>query len=95
MKVKFIYTQKEAMQLRTVLEKRFLELYGVDYDFEVLPNKKCDYWKVVTHEFTHTAYNYGHCPDDNPTCIMMDAKGKADFSNKNNFCKTCRENINI
>ena len=60
-----------------------------------LKNKKRDYWKVVTHEFTHTACNYGHCPNDDPTCIMKDAKGKADFSNKVDFCKTCREKINI
>ena len=163
------YTQKEAKQLSKVLEKKFLELYGVEFEFEVLPNKKLsadlmnnsksryradkiidslkkeasdhrimiglthkdvsvpykgrpdwgvlglsihgtnacvvsdfrlknkkrDYWKVVTHEFTHTACNYGHCPDDDPTCIMKDAKGKADFSNKVGFCKTCREIINI
>ena len=60
-----------------------------------LKNKKRDYWKVVTHEFTHTACNYGHCPNDDPTCIMKDAKGKADFSNKVGFCRTCREKINI
>ena len=163
------YTQKEAKQLSKVLEKKFLELYGVEFEFEVLPNKKLaadlmndnktryradkiinslkdgagdhkiiialthkdvsvpykgkadwgvlglsihgtntcvasdyrlkhkkrDYWKVVTHEFTHTACNYDHCPDDNPLCIMKDAKGKADFSNKVEFCKTCREKINI
>ena len=163
------YTQKEAMQLSKVLEKKFLELYGVEFEFEVLPNKKLsadlmndnktryradkiinslkdgagdhkiiialthkdvsvpykgkpdwgvlglsihgtyacvvsdyrlknkkrDYWKVVTHEFTHTACNYSHCPEDNPTCIMKDAKGKADFANKVGFCKTCKEKINI
>ena len=163
------YTQKEAKQLSNVLEKKFLELYGVEFEFEVLPNKKLsadqmnesksryradkiidslkieaddhrimiglthkdvsvtykgrpdwgvlglsrynsyacvasdyrlknkkrDYWKVVTHEFTHTACNYSHCPNDDPTCIMKDAKGKADFSNKVGFCKTCREKLNI
>lgn len=163
------YPQKEAKQLSKVLEKKFLELYGVEFEFEVLPNKKLsadlmndsksrfradkiidslkkeandhrimiglthkdvsytyngkadwgvlglsihgtyacvvsdyrlknkrrDYWKVVTHEFTHTACNYSHCPNDDPTCIMKDAKGKADFANKVSFCKTCREKINI
>lgn len=163
------YTQKEAKQLSKVLEKKFLELYGVEFEFEVLPNKKLsadlmndsksrfradkiidslkkeasdhrimiglthkdvsvpykgkpdwgvlglsihgtyacvvsdyrlknkkrDYWKVVTHEFTHTACNYSHCPNDDPACIMKDAKGKADFSNKIGFCRTCREKINI
>ena len=163
------YTQDEAKQLSMMLEKKFLELYGVEFDIEVLPNKKLsadlmndsksryradkiinslkkeagkqrimiglthkdvsvpykgkadwgvlglsihgtyacvvsdyrlknkkrDYWKVVTHEFTHTAFKYNHCPEDDPTCIMKDAKGKADFSNKVGFCKTCREKINI
>lgn len=163
------YTQKEAKQLSKVLEKKFLDLYGVEFEFEVLPNKKLsadlmnnsksryradkiinslkkeasdhrimiglthkdvsvpykgkpdwgvlglsihgtyacvvsdyrlknkkrDYWKVVTHEFTHTACNYSHCPIDDLTCIMKDAKGKADFSNKVDFCKTCIEKINI
>ena len=163
------YTQKEAMQLSNVLEKKFLELYGVEFEFEVLPNKKLsadlmndnktryradkiinslkdgagdhkiiialthkdvsvpykgkadwgvlglsihgtytcvvsdyrlkhkkrDYWKVVTHEFTHTACRYSHCPKDDPLCIMKDAKGKADFSNKEDFCETCKKNIII
>lgn len=163
------FTQDEAKQLSMMLEKKFLELYGVEFEFEVLPNKKLsadlmndsksryradkiinslkkeaskqrimiglthkdvsvpykgkadwgvlglsihgtyacvvsdyrlknkkrDYWKVVTHEFTHTAFRYNHCPEDDPTCIMKDAKGKADFSNKVGFCKTCREKINI
>ena len=34
------YTQKEAKQLSKVLDKKFLELYGVEFEFEVLPNKK-------------------------------------------------------
>ena len=163
------YTQKEAKQLSKVLEKKFMELYGVEFEFEVLPNKKLsadqmndsktryradkiinslkkeannhrimiglthkdvsvpyknkpdwgvlglsihgtyacvvsdyrlknkkrDFWKVVTHEFTHTACNYGHCPNDDPTCIMKDANGKADFANKVDFCKTCKEKIKI
>ena len=163
------YTQDEAKQLSQMLEKKFLELFGVEFEFEVLPNKKLsadlmnnsksryradkiinslkkeaskqrimiglthkdvsvpykgkadwgvlglsihgtyacvvsdyrlknkkrDYWKVVTHEFTHTAFKYNHCPEDDPICIMKDAKGKADFSNKVGFCKTCREKINI
>ena len=163
------YTQEEAKQLSIVLEKECLELYGVEFEFDVLPNKKLsadlmnnsksryradkiidslkkeasdhrimiglthkdvsvpykgkpdwgvlglsihgtyacvvsdyrlknkkrDFWKVVTHEFTHTACNYGHCPNDDPTCIMKDANGKADFANKVDFCKTCKEKIKI
>ena len=163
------FTQDEAKQLSMMLEKKFLELYGVEFEFKVLPNKKLsadlmnnsksryradkiinslkkeaskqrimiglthkdvsvpykgkadwgvlglsihgtyacvvsdyrlknkkrDYWKVVTHEYTHTTFKYNHCPEDDPTCIMKDAKGKADFSNKVGLCKTCREKINI
>ena len=143
------YTQKEAQQLSKVLEQKFKELFGVEFEVEVLPNKtftselmndaktryradkiinslkdgagdhkiiialthkdvsvpykgkvdwgvlglsihgtytcvvsdyrlkhkKRDYWKVVTHEFTHTACRYSHCPKDDPLCIMKDAKG--------------------
>lgn len=163
------FTQQEAKQLCKVLEKKFIVLFGVEFDIEVLPNKKLsadlmndsksryradkiinslkkeagkqrimiglthkdvsvpykgkadwgvlglsihgtyacvvsdyrlknkkrDYWRVVTHEFTHTAFRYNHCPEDDPTCIMKDAKGKADFSNKVEFCKTCKKKINI
>ena len=161
------FTQDEAKQLSMMLEKKFLELYGVEFDIEVLPNKKLsadlmndsksryradkiinslkkeagkqrimiglthkdvsvpykgkadwgvlglsihgtyacvvsdyrlknkkrDYWKVVTHEFTHTAFRYNHCPEDDPTCIMKDAKGKADFSNKHDICGYCKKNL--
>ena len=163
------FTQQEAKQLSKVLEKNFRKLFGVEFEIEVLPNKKLsadqmndtktryradkiinslkenagdhrimiglthqdvsvpykgnpdwgvlglsihgtyacvvsdyrlkhkkrDYWKVVTHEFTHTACNYSHCPEDNPNCIMQDAKGHADFSNKENFCETCKKEIYI
>lgn len=163
------YTQGEAKQLSKVLEKKFKELYGVEFELEVLPNKKLsadllndaktryradkiinslkkeaddhriiiglthkdvsypykgkpdwgvlglsihgtyasvvsdyrlknkkrDYWKVVTHEFTHTVCNYSHCPEDSPNCIMQDAKGHADFSKKENFCETCKKQIKI
>ena len=34
------YTQKEANKLSKVLAKKFLELYGVEFEFEVLPDKK-------------------------------------------------------
>ena len=34
------FTQQEAKQLSKVLEKKFKELYGVEFEFEVLPNKK-------------------------------------------------------
>lgn len=58
-----------------------------------LKNKKRDLWRVATHEFIHTYYRYGHCPKDSSYCIMKDAKGKADFSNKNNLCGYCKSKI--
>lgn len=161
------YTQKEAKQLSMVLEKKFMELYGVEFEFEVLPNKqlsadlmndsksryradriidslkkeasdhrimiglthkdvsvpykgkpdwgvlglsihgtyacvvsdyrlknkKRDMWKVVVHEFIHTFYEYPHCPKDSTHCLMKDAKGHADFSNKHDLCGYCKSKI--
>lgn len=58
-----------------------------------LKHKERDYWKVVTHEFIHTYYRYPHCPKDSSNCIMKDAKGKADFSNKNDLCGYCKSRI--
>ena len=59
-----------------------------------LRNPKRDYWKVVAHEFIHTYHGYSHCPKDDVSCIMKDAKGKADFSNKSKLCNTCRQALN-
>ena len=56
---------------------------------------RADFWKVVMHEFCHTYYNMPHCPNDDNTCIMKDAKGHANFSVKNHFCKDCRKQIKI
>ena len=53
-----------------------------------LKNRR-DLWKLATHEFVHTCFNYQHCPDDNPKCIMKDAKGHSDFSRKNTLCIKC------
>jgi archaemetzincin len=58
-----------------------------------LKHKERDYWKVVTHEFIHTYYRYPHCPKDSSNCIMKDAKGRADFSNKNDLCGYCKNRI--
>ena len=55
-------------------------------------NRK-DLWKVATHEFIHTCFEYQHCPDDNPKCIMKDAKGHANFSNKSTLCEKCSKRI--
>lgn len=58
-----------------------------------LKHKKRDMWKVVTHELIHTCLNYPHCPKDSAHCLMKDAKGKADFSNKNDLCGYCKSRI--
>lgn len=58
-----------------------------------LKHKKKDMAKVILHEFIHAYYNYKHCPKDDAACIMKDAKGKADFSNKKSLCKECREQL--
>ena len=56
-------------------------------------NKSRDLWKVATHEFIHTYYHFPHCAKDSTHCIMKDAKGKADFSNKNDLCGYCKSKI--
>jgi len=58
-----------------------------------LKHKSRDLWKVVTHEFIHAFYNYGHCLKDSAHCLMKDAKGHADFSNKNGLCSYCKNKI--
>jgi archaemetzincin len=55
-------------------------------------NRK-DLWKVASHEFIHTCFEYQHCPDDNPKCLMKDAKGHADFSGKSTLCEKCSKRI--
>lgn len=52
-------------------------------------NKQRDLWKVVAHEFTHGYYSLGHCPDDDPKCIMQDAKKHPKFAHKDSLCSTC------
>ena len=63
-------------------------------DFRV-KNKKRDYWKVVCHELSHALFNLPHCPNDDPHCIIKDAKGHPDFSNKTRLCKKCAGKIKI
>jgi hypothetical protein len=58
-----------------------------------LKNKNRDFWKVVIHEFIHTFYDYPHCPMDSTHCLMKDAKGKANFGNKNDLCGYCKGKI--
>ena len=58
-----------------------------------LKNKKRDLWRLATHEFIHTYYDYPHCPKDSTHCLMKDAKGKADYSNKKSLCGYCKSKI--
>ena len=58
-----------------------------------LKNKKRDLWKLVTHEFIHTYYDYPHCHKDSTHCLMKDANGKADYSNKKSWCGYCKNKI--
>ena len=60
-----------------------------------IKHKSRDLWKVAMHEFIHTFYNYPHCPKDSIHCIMKDAKGHPDFSNKANLCGYCRDRIGL
>lgn len=54
---------------------------------------KHDLWKVAVHEFIHTYYNYGHCPEDNPNCFIQAGHGKANTKIKTGLCKTCLNNL--
>lgn len=56
---------------------------------------KRDTWKVVSHEFIHAYYNYGHCPNDDVTCIIKDAKGKENLKLKYHLCETCTKKIKM
>lgn len=61
-----------------------------------LKNKK-ELWKLAMHEFGHGYFNLRHCPNDDPSCIMADAKGgNPHFELKDTLCSTCYEkSINI
>ena len=56
---------------------------------------KQDFPKVVGHEFIHTYFNYHHCPKDDPTCLMQDAKGHPNYKNKNGLCQYCKKKLII
>lgn len=74
-----------------------VKVYGLDLCKVVskyrIKNVNRGLWKVVVHEFIRANYNYGHCPKDDPKCIMKDAKGHTDFSNKNDLCNYCKKHI--
>ncbi|MCH5235727.1 MAG: hypothetical protein J1E16_10570 [Muribaculaceae bacterium] len=56
-----------------------------------LKNKK-ELWKLAMHEFGHGYFNLNHCENDDPSCIMADAKGgNPHFELKDTLCSTCYE----
>ena len=56
---------------------------------------KKNFPKVVTHEFIHTYFNYHHCPKDDPTCLMQDAKGSPNFKIKKGLCEYCKSQLSF
>ena len=46
-------------------------------------------WKPVLHEFMHAFYGAKHCPNDDPTCYMKDAKGHGNFKIQDKLCGKC------
>lgn len=57
--------------------------------------KKEYIWKTVVHEYLHTQ-GVPHCPNDNPACIMCDAKGKAPkYAQKVGLCHDCAKKAGI
>lgn len=58
-----------------------------------LKNKKRDLWKVACHELLHSFFNMEHCQNDDPHCIIKDAKGHANFGPKEHLCKTCADKL--
>ena len=49
------------------------------------------YWKPILHEFMHTFYGAKHCPNDDPTCFMKDAKGHGNFKIQDKLCDSCKK----
>lgn len=54
-----------------------------------------DSWKTVVHEYLHTQ-GVPHCPNDDPACIMYDAKGGSPKNEqKQGLCRSCAEKARI
>ena len=52
---------------------------------------KSNFWKVILHEFMHAYYGAVHCPNDDSTCFMKDAKGKGNLGVQNKLCSSCNK----
>lgn len=52
--------------------------------------RKKDLWKLTAHEFCHGFYGCPHCKNDDPHCLMADAKGgNPHFEIKDSLCGDC------
>ena len=52
--------------------------------------RRKDLWKLAVHEFCHGFYGCPHCKNDDPSCIMSDAKGgNPHFELKDSLCLDC------
>lgn len=54
-----------------------------------------DFWKVACHEFIHTYFNYRHCPKDDSSCLMQNAKGHPNYKNKKGLCPYCQSVLHL
>ena len=72
----------------------------------LIPRKACvvstfrvrdwhDFWKVACHEFIHAYFKYHHCPKDDPSCLMQNAKGIPQLKNKKGLCPHCQSVLQI
>lgn len=51
---------------------------------------KTIFWKPILHEFMHAFYGAKHCKNDDPTCFMVDAKGRGTFNIQDKLCDSCK-----
>lgn len=51
-----------------------------------------DLWKLAAHEYFHSL-GLSHCVEDNPKCIMRDARGGYPFRNETGLCKGCQRRL--
>ena len=50
-------------------------------------------WKPILHEFIHAFYGVLHCPNDDPQCIMADARYRGSFKTQVKLCDACNSRI--
>lgn len=50
-------------------------------------------YKVLLHEFGHGFMGLQHCPNNDPTCYMVDDNGKPKLDKQYHFCDSCSKLI--